>query len=202
MNLYILVEGETETIVYPKWISILLPFMVQVTNFDEIINDCFYLFNSGGYPSILDDIVTAVDDINQVKAYDYLVICLDSDDLSSQEKYDEVMDYIHSASLVCSAEIVVIIQTACMETWFLGNRRICSKSPQGTEFRRYRDFYDVFENDPEAMLKIDDFEGTKAEFHYTYLKKMLEERRTFYRKTRPNVVCEDYYLKEVTIQHS
>ena len=37
----------------------------------------------------------------------------------------------------------VFIQKVCIETWFLGNRRVIKQNPQSIEYRDFLAYYDV-----------------------------------------------------------
>jgi|GEM_PF-3358452 len=64
MNIYFLFEGKsTETKVYPKYLSYLIPELKKVDNYQEVIENNYYIFSSSGYPSIYDDIEYAIEDI-------------------------------------------------------------------------------------------------------------------------------------------
>jgi len=197
MNLYFLVEGKrTETKVYPKWLSVLVPGLEQVDDAFEIINNQYYLFSGGGYPNILDDMVKAIRDINDIMKYDYFVVCLDADDFSIEERISEIKKRIESEGLSLKAQLIIIIQNRCFETWFLGNSKVYTRNPQG-EFLEYSKFYDVSENDPELMGKMGDFEESVSKFHEKYLEKMLAERNIRYTKARPYSVCEETYIAQL-----
>lgn len=120
MNLYILVEGKTERHVYPKWLEYLVPHLKQVNAFDEVTHDSFYLISAMGYPQILDHVRNAVEDINGVGSYDYFIVALDADDVDVEERIREVQEVVSETAI--NAELKVIVQKRCMETWFLGNR--------------------------------------------------------------------------------
>ena len=85
----------------------------------------------------------------------------------------------------------------CIETWFLGNRKIYKRNPQGEKFRAYSAHYNVEIDDPELMEKLPEF-STSAHFHEAYLREMLKEHNIRYRKSRPKEVLKKYYLDEIT----
>jgi hypothetical protein len=189
MNIYFLVEGEkTEEKVYPLWIAYLIPKLTRVDRFYKVQNNNYYLHNSGGQPSIYTHIENATKDINYTEKYDYFVICLDADELSVEERINEINDLIGRKNIKLKAELVVIVQNRCIETWFLGNRKVYTRNPQNHPFVEYTQFYNVCENDPELLGKYQGF-NTVSQFHIKYLKEMFKEKNISYSKTNPIIIC-------------
>lgn len=97
MNIYMIVEGaETETKVYPEWLCLLAPNMSRIDDAWSVKENCYYLFSAGGIPSIFQHISNAVADINQInlesesgKAYDYLMVCMETWFLGNRVIYKE-----------------------------------------------------------------------------------------------------------------
>jgi hypothetical protein len=61
MNLYFIVEGETERKVYPSWLSYLLPELQRVKNPSQAQTNNYYLISGGGYPSLYQEVEAAVE---------------------------------------------------------------------------------------------------------------------------------------------
>ncbi len=200
MNIYFLVEGRrTEKKVYPKWFSHLLPELEEVNDAFSVDNNKFYIFNGNGYPSILNNhLKNTVEDVNSIGKYQYLVLCIDSDEVEVDYRRQEVEKFIEDEgiSLNENIEFILIVQNRCIETWCLGNRRVYKRNPTEEILREYVEFYNVSIDDPELMGKIDDFE-THAQFHGSYLKEMLYERNIRYTKKNPNGVISSAYLNEL-----
>lgn len=198
MNIYFLVEGKTEAKIYPKWLEHLLPELKRVNQAIEVEKNSFYLLNSGGFPSILEDLKKSVEDINNIDKFNYLVVSLDADELTIKERRKEIFDFIEKESieLNTNTELVLIIQKVCIETWLLGNRKVFKKNPQNKDLMEFIKFYDVSQNDPEEMGSLYEDE-TKAQFHERYLKAMLSERNIKYSKTRPRDTMDKNYLEEL-----
>lgn len=194
MNIYLLVEGRTEKKIYPKWISHLLSDFTRVQAFDEVDYQNYYLFSSGGYPGILSDIPKAAADINNCGKYSYFVVILDADESTVNERKDEVFEQIESCNL--NAELIVVVQNRCFETWLLGNRSAYSRNPQNEILQSYTKFYNVSRKDPEAMPNFPDFNEIQ-QFHKDYLKRMLAEKGIRYTAANPREVGESYYIKEL-----
>jgi len=195
MNVYFLVEGKrTETKVYPNWISHLVPNLKRVMYFDEIDKNNYFLFSSHGYPSIFDDIPKAVKDINQCGKYTYFVICLDADEITVEERKNEVLEVLQADVLELKAKLIIIVQNRCFESWFLGNSKVYPRNPQDESLKQYCKFYNVSIEDPEMMPGFQGFNSI-SQFHADYLKRMLKEKRINYSKRNPGTVGEYHYLK-------
>lgn len=199
MSLYVLVEGKTEGVVYPQWLSYLLSSFDRISVPSDAVERNYYLISCGGYPGILDNFLkNSIGDVNESANFTHLVVVIDSDDLSAEEKTKEVYDYILENEIeLINCKLVVIAQTVCMETWFLGNRKIYSRNSQDVDCSRFANHFDVSRNDPEEMQKYSDYKGTNADFHFSYLKKMLREKNIRYSKSRPQGVGEKHYVDEL-----
>ena len=140
MNIYFLVEGKTEAIVYPDWLAHLLPDFSRVKNAFDVRENNYFLFNGGGFPSLLHNhLRNTVEDINEINKFDYLVVCLDADDFSVEERKDEVLQFIENQSVILNnfTSLVIIVQNKCIETWFLGNAKIFKQNPENEDLRNY-----------------------------------------------------------------
>ena len=197
MKLYFLVEGRrTEVKVYPRWLSHLLPGFARVEAFDEPGDPCYYLISSYGYPSLLHDhLANALTEARRA-AYDALILCLDADELTVAEREAEVAAFMATAGLRADGlRLQVIVQNRCFETWFLGNRKALTRAPEG-RLRSFVDFYDVSQRDPEAMGCHPDF-GRHADFHYEYVREMLDARGVKFTKEFPRHVGDPAYLGQL-----
>lgn len=199
MNIYFLVEGKTERKVYPKWISYFLPNLTRVESPAEARENNYYLISGGGYPSILDNhLVDSADDVRSCGSYNLFVLALDSDEVDGDSKTKEVLHFVTENKVSFGdCKFIVVPQVVCMETWFLGNRRIFPRTPKSQDCTQLIKHYNVRTNDPEAMEKPHSFDGTVSDFHYKYLKLMLLDRNIRYSKTHPTEVTEPYYIREL-----
>lgn len=204
MNIYFLLEGEkTEKKVYPKWLSILIPELQQVRDFDAVEHNNYYILVGYGYPSLFQRIESCVADINQVGKYDYFVVCLDTDDCSVQERRQEVIDYIREQKIIFmgKTQLEIITQKKCIETWFLGHRKIFKKNPSNEYLRECVTFYDVKNNDPELMDKLPTYDSSVSMFHSNYLTHLFLEKRLRYTKSNPEPVTEEHFVQELIQRH-
>ncbi len=201
MNVYFLVEGRrTEMKVYPKWLSILIPKLKRVQWYHEVTKNNYCIFTGDGFPSLLDNhLKNSIADVNVAGNFDYLVVCLDSDDDTIIEKKEQIQEFIlkENIELHHKTQLVIIVQNKCFETWFLGNRKIFKHNPSSSFLAEYIKHYNVKIEDPELMEKPLDFESTTARFHSTYLQELFSERNIKYSKKNPQEVVEKYFLMEL-----
>ncbi len=199
MNIYFLVEGRhTEKKLYPRWLQYYIPELKQVEFADIVEENNYYLLSGKGYPRILNDgLFEAVQDIQETGKYDYLVICVDAEEDSVSEKRQEVNNFIESNSIdLGKAQLIVVIQNRCIETWLLGNRKIFnSRQPQESPLSDYVNYYDVSQNDPELMGKYEF--NNHANFHGAYLKAILKANNLSYSKKFPRKTQEKEYFEQL-----
>lgn len=198
MNIYFLVEGKrTERKVYPAWLAYLLPELKQVQNYDEVDKNNYYLFSGEGYPSIIyDHLPNAIGDVCSHGNYNYLVVCLDAEENTVSSVKQEIHDFLQSEKInTGNTQLVLIIQNRCLETWFLGNRKIYSRQPQSNPLLEYTRYYNVCVDCPEVMGRYHN--NTHAQFHETYLKELFKAKNIHYSKRNPGDVLKPYYLEQL-----
>ncbi len=157
MNLYFILKGEkTEVLLYPKWINYIIPHYKQVFLEKDVIENNFYIFSGGGIPSIYNHTINAIKNINDNPVFDKLIVCLDGEDIGIEERLQEIKKHIENSKVVLNpkCKIEFVIQNICIETWFLGNRKIVKKVPEGLMLREFIAHYNVNTNDPEELKKI------------------------------------------------
>jgi hypothetical protein len=204
MNLYFLVEGmQSERKVYPAWLSHLLPELTRVQSYDEVNEKNYYLISGEGYPSLYDFIPPSIEEINLSGKYNYFVVCLDAEENTVAERHAEIYDFFNQEKLeLKNAELVLIVQNRCLETWLLGNRNIYATHsqklihPKTQLLLDYTKYYNVSVDCPEKMGKYLDF-NTHAQFHGAYLKVLFEAKNTTYSKKRPGDVLKPFYLEQL-----
>jgi hypothetical protein len=202
MNIYFLVEGETERKIYKAWLQYLIPELQQVKFSDRVERNNYFLVSGEGYPAILSEgIPNAIERIQESQKYQYLVICTDADEDTVEEREQQVNEFIRdNIQLPDGIETVTIVQNRCIETWFLGNRKMFDsrQCPEG-DLAKYVRYYDVSRDDPELMGRFD--RANHAEFHEAYLKEIFQAKKQTYSKKLPGVTQEKYYLDQL-IQRS
>ncbi len=197
MNLYFLVEGRrTERKVYPMWLSILKPEIKRVNYAVDAATNNYYLISGEGYPLLFNQLRNSILEVNEIGKYDYLVLCLDAEETLIEDRKKEILEYIETNGLeLQKAELIIIVQNPCFETWFLGNRKMFKRHPQSPVLNQYINFYDVRKEDPELMPCYQ--ENTRAQFHHAYLREIFAERNLSYTKQRPGNVGEEAFLNEL-----
>jgi hypothetical protein len=187
MNLYFIVEGETERKVYPSWLSYLLPELQRVKNPSQAHTNNYYLISGGGYPSLYEEVEAAVENINISQKYNYLIICTDAEENSVEHMQQEISEYFLENELnIENSQLKIVIQNRCIETWFLGNSKIYSRQPQSQRLLEYNRYYDVSKECPELMGKYES--DVHAHFHEAYLKELFAAKNMQYSKTKPRDV--------------
>lgn len=163
MNAYIIVEGsETEMSVIPIWLSILAPQIQRIEDPHAVCNNNYYIFCGNGIPSIYKHTVNAIADVNSINSvsehkYDYILLCLDTEEGTRADILSTLQQYMEEAgSVLDDVKLLVFDQKVCMESWFLGNRKVFKSNPQNPDLIRYVHFYNVKQDDPEDMPNIDD----------------------------------------------
>ncbi|WP_455592585.1 hypothetical protein [Bacteroides sp.] len=197
MNLYFLVEGRrTERKVYPMWLSVLRPDITKVDYAADANANNYYLISGEGYPSLLNHLENAIKEVNTLNCYDYLILCLDAEETTIEERKNEVLQHLQSKKIeLTKAKLIILVQNPCFETWFLGNRKIFKRTPQSELLNEYINFYDVRQKDPEEMPCHK--ENTRAQFHHAYLCEIFKERNITYSKQKPGNVGEATFLSEL-----
>ena len=199
MNIYFLVEGNsTEKKIYPKWLEYLIPNLKRVKYYDQVKNNNYYLISGEGYPNILHDgLDNAVDKIRETKKYDYLVICVDADEETVEDRGNYIDNFMQEKNInLGETKVEIIIQNRCIETWLLGNKKIFnSRQPLTKTLSNYVDYYDVSQNDPEIMGKYN--MRNHADFHYEYLREVFRAKNRVYSKKYPKDAKEKYYFEQL-----
>lgn len=200
MNLYIVVEGRrTEKKVYPAWISYLIPRLNPVDWAYQADTNNYYLFNGNGFPALLHNhLKSSVEEVNELDKFNYLVLVLDVDESTINDRINEVNEFMNENDLVLNenTELIIIPQNKCIESWFLGNAKIFKQNPQNSDLAKYVQFYNVKSNDPEDMAVFPGF-NTHSQFHADYCTEFLRERNIRYSKNRPNGVVDKTYLENL-----
>jgi hypothetical protein len=197
MNLYVVTEGKVESTVYRHWIPFVNPSLVQIDSVVEVRENNFYMISGLGYPGYLNIIENAILDINNIGKFDRLVISVDSENKTKQEKHDEIATFVLHKT--CAADIRIVVQHFCFETWALGNRRIVRPHLSSSRLREYKRLFDVRSRDPELLPHKPDENLNRAQFAEKYLHLALNDRfrNLTYTKSNPQAVVHDKYFEQV-----
>jgi len=202
MNYYIVVEGKrVEPAVYKKWISYLNPKLHPISHISEFKEDNYLIFPGYGSPNYFDVIDTAAQEVLESPIIDYLVIAIDSEERTYEEKYQEIHDSI--SDYIDKINIIIIVQHFCIETWALGNRLIIGGNPENAELKRYIRHFNVATNDPELLSPIEQKDLTRAHFAEKYLRRALNDkfRNLTYSKNKPDVLLHPKYFQQVKLRY-
>lgn len=196
MNISVVVEGSVgEKQVYREWIPCVNPTLTYVYTVAEIHENNFAIVSGFGYPYYFGVISDAIEDTNQYLNINRLVICVDAEDFTYDQKFQEISDYISSKN--CRTEVRIVIQYFCFETWALGNRRIGPHHPQSDILRTYRNYFNVLDEDPESMPGYPPEDLNRSQFAAKYLKKALNEKHVTYTKQNPSYIKDPSYFRRI-----
>lgn len=215
MNLLFLVEGAiTEDRIYRAWISHLFPHLIFVAKPEDAITNSYRIIIGNGYPSIfsaakiygnISPLEACLNDIKTYNNVDHFFICLDAEKYTYQARFDEINTRLETLKIKVgiasnlSTKFHIIIQNCCVETWFLGNAEIPSKSipKKRKEFSDFQTHYNVLVDDPELMIDYPPnyYYRTRAKFHKAYLKEYLEEFGLRYIQSSATIITEKEYLE-------
>jgi len=198
VNIYTLVEGEKGAKkVYEHWIPLVNSSLNKVDRIDDLASDNFVVYAAGGYPDYLTLINDAAEDIAATPNVDRLVIAVDSEDYSYNDKRAEIQTHVDN--LVVGCDVYIVVQHFCFETWALGNRKFGPRNPINSKLISYREIHNVFQEDPEDLPPIPEKRLNRAQFAHKYLRAMINDRnsRLTYNKNRPIPLLHDSYFNEV-----
>ncbi|MGD0174711.1 MAG: hypothetical protein ABSC61_09875 [Anaerolineales bacterium] len=198
MNIYVVVEGLAESMVYPCWITLANNRLIRVWDLQEVKKDNFYIVSGMGYPQYFKKIAAAIQDVNEWPAFDRLVIAVDSEEMTREDKVIEINGII--VKKPCRVDIKIIIQHFCLEAWALGNIRIVREHSEDEIVRRYKAIYDVRKRDPEQLPGIPEEGNTRAQFALKYLVAAVREHRynlAPYQKRNPRILMHQTYYTQL-----
>lgn len=198
MNIYVVVEGErTEKLVYKKWIKVLNPRLKYVNDLSQVVRNNYVIYAGFGYPFYLEVIAAAVEDVNSHGEIDRLVIAVDSDEMSYNDKYTEIESILKNKQ--CYAKVAIVVQHFCLETWALGNKALIKRQPQSERLKEYLKFYNVVQDDPENLPAFYYESLNRAQFAVRYLKAAVNERyrNLTYSKSNPKVLLNQKFFRRV-----
>lgn len=198
MKIYAVVEGHVcEKLVYACWAPLVNPALRVIQSIDDVCDNCLYIVAGGGYPSYFDVIRNGAEDVAGNLGFDRLVVAIDSEEMTFEDKFREVTQYIESLNL--DIDYRAVVQHFCLETWALGNRRIAPRFPANERVRHYRETFDVTMNDPELLPDYPEEQLNRAQFAERYLRALLNERHrnASYSKRNPTSLLNAEYLLQV-----
>lgn len=202
MNYYIVVEGKkVEPAVYNKWISYINPELNLISHISKFKENNYLLFAGCGYPNYFNVISTAAQEVLENPIIDYLVIAIDSEDMTYEEKYQEIHNFL--SYYIDKIKIIIIVQHFCIETWALGNKLIIRRNPQNSQLIHYLRYFNVVSNDPELLPPLEEEQLTRAQFAEKYLRRALNDRyrNLTYSKNRPDVLLHPRYFQQVKLRY-
>ena len=200
MNVYLIVEGNGEKKVYTHWVPLVNPNLSVVNSLEEVQHNNLIIFSGGGYPNYLEVIEAGVEDVVGNEQLDRLVIAIDSEEMSYEEKRREIEQVVNA--LGKNLDYRIIVQHFCLETWALGNKVIVSRNPKDIRLRQYISHFDILDKDPELLPDYPIEDLSRSQFAARYLTKLLNEkyRSLTYKKGNPKPLLHDMYFKRVKMR--
>lgn len=201
MNFYVLVEGQvSEKKVYRSWIPQLWPHLSYVSDFSLFTENCFSILSGNGYPFYLGMIADGISDVSRLKTPTRLVVCIDSEEMTRDEKLGEIENYIkaHGGNDI---DYRVVVQHFCFETWALGNRKLCGAA-NDPEIIELRHNYDVNKFDPEGLPANTKRSLNRSQHAEFYLRKLLnnKHKNLTYSKNNPEQLVHPKYLQQLILR--
>ncbi|MBZ0131100.1 MAG: hypothetical protein K8F53_00650 [Rhodocyclaceae bacterium] len=198
MNIYVLVEGDvTEKKVYETWIRYVNPTLTPVAHPADVAANNYVIVSGQGYPQYLQRLKNALADVRNNPTFDRLVIAVDSEDKSYQEKFDQINDVVKRSRV--KKDVRIVIQHFCFETWALGNTKVMRQVPVDNELKKFKVIFDVRSDDPELLPDHLADELNRSQFAYQYLRRILIDRspKLRYSKSDPGCVIQKQYFDQV-----
>lgn len=203
MNLYVLVEGEKAAkSVYTAWIKYENSNLNPVDYISDIKENNYIVVAGFGQPNIWNHFQNAITDVNNAANINRLVLIIDAEEKTFEEKRSEARSYIDKVK--CKADIYLVIQDFCLETWLLGNKSIFRKKSTEPELQKYLSHFDIRQNDPELLPDYPPKKLNRANFAYYYLRagiKDLYTNRKFYNKHNAGIALENGFYYQVKHTH-
>ena len=203
MNIYLVVEGERATIkLYKSWILFVNKNLRPIQYVQEFDHDSYYVLAGYGQPGYWARVDHAIEDVNKIKEIDRLVICVDSEEKSYEEKLAEAKEHVER--IKCRGEVRYIIQHFCQETWLIGNIHMFRKKPQDKELLKYLALFDVRTNDPELLTGNKENFWNRSQFAYHYFRAGIRDtcgNREFYNSHDPGIAAKEGFFYQVRKRH-
>lgn len=201
MNIYIVCEGDIgERHVYESWVPMVNPALTFVDNLFSITANNFSIIVGGGFPNYFEVIEHAIDDVNNYGNIDRVVIAVDSENQSFQEKHDEIAAFLQQKH--CNCDTKIVIQHFCLEAWALGNKRVGPRNPKLAKLIDYKKCFNVLDRDPELLPPYPPEFLNRAQFAEKYLRAMLldKHRNLTYSKRNPKALLHKSYFAELNLR--
>ena len=201
MNIVVVSEGKAEKHIFKSWIPLINPVIQFVDRIRDINQNNFTIIASFGYPSYFQDIDQIIEDINSHGGINRFIISVDSENMTFSDKYDEISNYV--AGKTCSAQIHIVIQHFCIETWALGNCKVCPIAPSDPVLVTFKNFFNVRDSDPELLPAYPPLQLNRAQFSEKYLDTILKCRNPHlkYAKGKPSVIATSRYFEQIKHRH-
>lgn len=202
MNIYVVVEGRVvERVVYKEWIPLVNSALRYAPYIENVIDNHFFIVSGNGWPQYFEVVRAALEDVAANDTFSRLVICVDSEEMTLAEKYQEVDDFVLSTG-IHHLDYRIVVQHFCFEAWALGNRTIGARNPKNPILAAYKKAYDVVKFDPEGLPGRDQEGLSRMQFAEKYLRLMLNDKNKnlTYSKNKPDHVAHPKFFSQLQIR--
>jgi hypothetical protein len=205
MNYYFLLEDEKSFIkVLPKWLEYLGFKNSRVVDIMAVEKDNYVMQSGQGVTKLIENVLYQTMDtiLSSDKKIDYLVIILDAEEKTVEQRESEVKEkvdeYVNKNNCMLTFKVKTIVCNCCFETFLLGNRKIYpQETPSEDYFRIHYEHYNISENDPELMQKPIGVARTRAKYHFQYFHDAMLYSKKRYSKSKPDIVAQKEYFNEL-----
>lgn len=200
MNYYFLLEDEKSLLkVLPYWFEHMGFNCTRVPDISQITNNNYILQSGQGVTQLITKVLFDTIDTIQCNhnKIDKLVIILDSESISVEQRKNEVVDRIKEKYNIdeLSFEIIIIVCNRCFETWLLGKTGLYPQEvDEKSFFHQYYTHYNIDKCDPENMLPPQDSSESIAQYHFHYFHDLMRYKKLRYTKKKPDVVSKKEFF--------
>lgn len=200
MNYYFLTEDEKSfTKVLPEWLKILNFNCTRVPDISEVKNNNYILQSGRGVTQLVTKVIFDTIDtlLNNPNKIDQLIIILDTEELTEENRNQQVMDKIFEKyqTLDFDFQIRIFVCNHCFETWLLGKNNLYPASVNNNHlFYPFYSFYNIQENDPERMPCPCDWDKSISQYHFQYFHDLCLYKKIKYRKSKPYCAMNPEYF--------
>lgn len=210
MNCYILTEDSKSLLkVLPEWLRYMKFPCQRVYDISSVKENNYVLQSGHGVTQLITCALFQTFDtiIDSGNIIDDLILILDAEEMTPEERYDEVAlkidSYENKAKLKCNIHIFIV--NCCFESWLLCNSSLYPSMPPDVThpFFKFYSYYNIKDNDPEKMEKpfppFENVGDTKARFHFSYFHDMCHYNgKRYYKRNTDFVITEDFFNKIVS----
>lgn len=200
MNYYFLLEDSKSFIkVLPSWLEHMQFHCTRTSDIQNIVENNYILQSGHGVTQLVTKVLFDTIDtiLKSPQRIDKLVVILDAETLTKQERIDQVWNKISKkyGAKKFDFEIIILVCDHCFESWLLGKPGLYPASvDESSPFYPYYVHYNIEKDDPEKMLVPNGCNDTIAKYHFHYLHEVLLHNKIRFNKKKPDFVKNSDYF--------